>query len=328
MFKVLDFSEEGPVSGLDFSADQTFFFVGKNQSRAEANSLLLFRVSSHEFSSPDLVLSRPPIFSIKAFNLSHRVAFSDEEGVKIWNWKSNRLESFLLNGENISNIDISNDDKYILSSGMETRVWEISDQSISWQLMDYNAFELTESIDVSQFSREFTYRQFDSSIFSYVNQPAFGVFVNGNSFIIGGINSGKLHIGNSTNLDWSSEIEGGPLQIYSGAIGCNNSILAIASKLPRGTFVWNLHSKQRVFCERFNEEYEGITSIAVHPSKPIIALGSLVGFVSVRNLLLDHYLFLEKIHEGPTRILNFSPNGDLLASGGEDGRVVVLRVQN
>jgi WD40 repeat protein len=65
-----------------------------------------------------------------------------------------------------------------------------------------------------------------------------------------------------------------------------------------------------------------------HPNGEYLATGSLVGFISIYRLQDGEIVFSEQIHEGRVWDLAFTPDGKKIISGGDDGVVSILELDN
>ena len=71
-----------------------------------------------------------------------------------------------------------------------------------------------------------------------------------------------------------------------------------------------------------------VKCVALSPDQTKLAWGEIGGEVALWNLAEDRLLFREKLHGNEVSDLTFSPDGQLIASGGADGAVRVRRAAN
>jgi len=109
------------------------------------------------------------------------------------------------------------------------------------------------------------------------------------------------------------QIEFSPIQNYVAAIDFYG----------RGLFVWDLKTGERHLPDIFNEVMSSVWSIRFDPAKPRLAVGYLRSFVSLFSVESGDELLSDSVHKGRVNDVAFSPSGDKLLSGAEDGSIVI-----
>lgn len=99
--------------------------------------------------------------------------------------------------------------------------------------------------------------------------------------------------------------------------------LAAISWFAEGSFLWNLKSGDQILPDIFEPEEEGHWSLRFHPKGDLVAVGTWVGYLEVIRLSDGEIMAIQQVHEGRLWDLAFTPGGEYLFSGGDDGMIYV-----
>jgi hypothetical protein len=95
----------------------------------------------------------------------------------------------------------------------------------------------------------------------------------------------------------------------------------------RGCLVWSADSGMpagSIFC---NIDQNNNTAQALHPTRDLIAYGTIAGYVVLIDLRNNAILYMEKLHDARIWDLSFSADGERLATAGDEGTIVVIELE-
>jgi WD40 repeat protein len=152
--------------------------------------------------------------------------------------------------------------------------------------------------------------------------PVVEMFEDGKIVIVNGHNKNMVQCFNIESNEITRDIKDGPLESICMSLGCKEQVLGISSKAPKGNWLWDLNTGQRILPDIFNDRIGGYTSICLHPTKKVLASGSFVGFVALQELTEGKFIFSERIHKSRVSQLLITEDG-VIFSCGEDGSVFI-----
>jgi hypothetical protein len=117
-----------------------------------------------------------------------------------------------------------------------------------------------------------------------------------------------------TGLDGAHAARFHPSGRYLSAIGWR----------AHGCGVWDLSTGEAVAKSFCNPGQENNWCLEFHPSRDVIAFGTLAGYVVLVDLLTDEYVYMEKLHDSRIWDLRFSRDGKTLVTAGDDGVIWLL----
>jgi WD40 repeat protein len=99
--------------------------------------------------------------------------------------------------------------------------------------------------------------------------------------------------------------------------------LAVIGWCYKGVYIWNVETGERVLTDFYNSETRCL-SFCFHPSGKYIATGVYAGYVIIRRISDGKKLFRQPLHSNRVWTLAFTPDGQKLITGANDGLVFVL----
>ncbi|MVT08329.1 WD40 repeat domain-containing protein [Chitinophaga tropicalis] len=191
---------------------------------------------------------------------------------------------------------------------------------------DYKAYEHTEGLSPELFKDYYRNSEWMVEA-SYGNLPAVATFCKDDSaVIITGNNDNKFSVYDIESGKLIEQYPGGVIQAQQIEIDSQEKHLFLISRMPYADLLWELPSMKRLLPQYLNEDYQGSSCFAFHPSGKYFAIGGAGGKVAFRDLDTGKFLMMEDIHEDEVNALQFSKDGKLLISGSDDGKVFITDI--
>jgi len=231
------------------------------------------------------------------------------------------LETYFEN-EGPGEIGISPSDDLLLLSGVNASILDINDFSEKWTLNEYSADIITKKINLKEL--DVSWKIDDVSINDpYVNNPAKIAFLPElNQFMIAGHNKGVLEVFDFQRFHKIKELKDCPIQVSKLVVDIECKYVAVAGLIPKGLFVWELKSGERIRPDYFNEEFGIVYSLGF--LKDQLITGSSGGYLEVFDLKEGKELFSQRIHKGAIRNICVSNVYNKIFSGGDDGAIFII----
>jgi len=108
------------------------------------------------------------------------------------------------------------------------------------------------------------------------------------------------------------------------AIALNDRWVAVIGRGMHGCGVWSRMTGTAAgdrFCKAGQNNN---TCQALHPSRPLVAYGTIAGYVVIVDLEANDILYMEKLHRTRLWDMAFSAAGEHLATAGDDGTINVI----
>jgi WD40 repeat protein len=312
---------KAPVLCLAYNSDQGILAVGQLSDSNKRPCLSLWNLSSRK--SIQLVEDniQGSIWAMSFDYTGRRLIYSDNTHLFILEVSSNRKQAIEGDHKRINSIVSSMKSPRVIVSGARTEVLNIETGEQLWNLTGYHGFDTTENLEIQELPHDWNI----SEQLNFKNAPAaVEILRTGEIILVGGHNKGTIEMIEISDGRLLKTIRPAPIQTYWMSLGCNETVLAVSSKIPYASFLWSLENGERILPDLFNERFGGYSSICLHSTKRLMASGSLVGFVSLRDLDNGNFLFSEQLHESRVSQIILSERTNTIFSGGEDGEVRII----
>lgn len=213
----------------------------------------------------------------------------------------------------------------LLVTGEEVSVFDKDDVEI-WNYNDYKSGEHTEGLPPELFVDYYKMPDWITTA-SYGNLPVAAAFYkNDSSVIITGHNDNKFAVYDLQSGERQEQYPGGVIQAQYMEIDRSGKYMFVIGRLPYADLLWELPDMRRLLPQYLNEDYEGSSCFCFHPSGRFFASGGIGGKISFISIATGKYLFQKDVHDGEVNALQFSGDGKLLISGGDDGKVFMTDI--
>lgn len=316
----LKMESQCPVLSLAYSSRRDILAVGQMGDAENNTTLGLWNPSKRKEIQ---VLERDAYKSILACCFDHRekyLLYSDNSQLFRFDIDSNQKQILKTENEKIERIVSAKSAPIVVVSGKFVEIFNIDSGNEIWRLDGYRKGTKTKELTISDLPKKW-----NSINLTFVNEAASVEISNDGEFIlIGGHNKGYVEELNINSKEVLNKIYPAPIQSYTMSLGCHETTLAVSSKIPYANFVWDLESGNRILPDIFNERFGGYSSLCLHPTRRLLASGSLVGFVALQNLEDGSFVFSEQLHNSRVSQVIFASDSNKIFSGGEDGTVQVI----
>jgi WD40 repeat protein len=301
---------ERAVNSIAFSGDSQLLAVAQESGDRDDSTLSLVEVKTGECVR---VIERTK----KHSNGVYRVVFDTKRNQLIYVSQTNgnfSLNRFELDSGDFQSLDTSKKamtqhglslDKtnhYLLVTGQPVKLWDLEiNQPV--QHIEIPVGEV-ESDDAN-------------------NAIVSAISPDGDYIAIGGIKPGSITIYDIKTGNLFKEYTGLFESVQQLEFNYTGKQIASVDLYGRGVFLWNTSNGKPLLTDLFNEQIALTWSIRFSPKKNYLALGHVNSYVVIYDLQDGSEIIADKLHEGRVYDVCFSPNGKLLASCGEDGKVVV-----
>lgn len=321
--EALSTPNKSPILSLAYSSRLKMLAIGQMGNSVKIPSLSLWRSSNRKVASATDTDAYGNIWAICFDFRDKYLIFSNNSKLFCLDIESKQKRELKIDNGQIRTLISSKTSPRVIVSGKHVEVLDIDTGKSIWKSKGYEAGTLTKDLQIQGLPPEWT-RVGDK--LSFVNEPAtIAMFSNGEAMLIGGHNKGNIEQVEVGTDRVVKTISPAPLQAYMMSLGCNETVLAVSSKIPYANFVWELDSGKRMAPEIFNERFGGYSSLCLHSTERLMASGSLVGFVSVQDLDSGGFAFSERLHSGRVSQVLFTDKATIY-SGGDDGEVRIVDV--
>lgn len=220
----------------------------------------------------------------------------------------------------VRRLRFGSDGTRLLVCGRRTELREVATGRTLWHLSGYDGWGLARRPpDVEHCWPE-------TPPAGYSLQPALADLLDDGSIAVTGHNHPSITVFDPLPLETSRKIPCGPLQSWDLLTVEDDNFLAVAGRIPRGLWLWNLVSGERRVPEIFDGSHEGIVALTMHRNSECLLVGTSTGYVSAYELETGRLVNSEQRHAGSVQAILVDGNGAVI-SGGDDGRVVFSRVE-
>jgi WD40 repeat protein len=312
----LPIAYKSPVLSLAYSSSRQMLAIGQMESSKGNATLCLWDTKKEVVRIVEDVFNN--VGAVCFDNRDKFLFYSDQGKLVRYDIDSRQKQEFEIDNEKITKI-IPSKSKRMVVSGKYVQVLDIDTGKSIWKSEEYEAGSKTKNLELEGLPAEWK-----SSKLTHYNEAAVvEIFSDGKTILVGGHNKGNIEEIDVESGKVLRKIFPAPVQAYSMSLGCNESVLAVSSKIPYANFVWALESAQRMLPEIFNERFGGYSSLYLHPTERLMVSGSLVGFVSVQNLENGKFLFSKKLHDARVSQVLFSDKSNTVFSASDDGEVKI-----
>ncbi|MET7934186.1 hypothetical protein [Streptomyces sp. NPDC005322] len=126
--------------------------------------------------------------------------------------------------------------------------------------------------------------------------------------------------------DPSATLSGAPERLRRLEFGPDGRYLVAVDAYAKRTVVWRSGETEPHLPDIFGENADDHWSVAFHPDGEHCAMGMLFGYINLYRLSDGELLDSRQQHAGRVNTLTFSPDGSLLLSGGDDGKLLAWPV--
>jgi WD40 repeat protein len=313
---------KSPVFCIAHSPTHKLLAVGQMGDNVENASLSLW---DYEKGKQVDIIEKAPFQNINSvcFDYSEKyLVYTANDKLIRYDISNHKKLAFPDTIKNISKI-VSSETPAMIVSGKTTCVLSVDSMETTWRLPEYTGGVNIAGAETSGFPEEWRMKISEKKLDYTTGQAIVEIFGNGETVIIGGHNQSRIQLLNTRSNEIIKEIPDGPLLGNCMSLGCQESILAVSSRIPDANFLWELKSGKRILPDIFNVRFGGYPSVCVHPTKKFIATGSLVGYVSLQNLDDGKFFYSEKLHTNKVNQVVLSNEG-IIFSGSDDGEVKII----
>ena len=223
--------------------------------------------------------------------------YSDNHSLFIYDIVSGEKRTLITDNGKIARIVSSTMVSRVAVSGKRVMVLDIDTEEVVWSLAGYEAQDDPACVEI---------------------------FRNGRGVLVSGHNKATIEQIAVDSGAVIRTIAPAPTEVGGMSLGCNERVIVVSSRVPRGNFAWELEGGQRILPSVFNEQFGNSPSLCLHATERLLAMGALAGFVSLQPLDKIELAFHEKLHEGRVNQVIFGDDAKLFYSGGDDGTVKII----
>ncbi len=209
-----------------------------------------------------------------------------------------------------------------LCLGRYLEVWNIEADELLFRLDDYESFQVVEA---GKLPRSLSWSVKSNMPDSFVSEPPAACFSakSDHKIYYAGVNKSKIFSLDMKTKKSKTLINDGVLQAREIKVSKGDKYLAVSSRYPQGDFVWKVDTGERVAESLINDKYGSASAIDFHPSGTMLALGSIVGFLTIVDLQKEEVIFSEKIHDTGINQVRFSESGSSVMTAANDGKLII-----
>lgn len=312
---------KGGVSAFDVSHDGKFLAVAQHGLKKNDALLSLLDASTYKL-----------LGVLEKFdeNSLHALAF-DKDGHLLYS-KDNYAVHVLdvQTGETVNSVNTRYNRGIIasryshkaISLGSYLEVFDVDREELLFRLDGYEAFQITEP---GKISGNVSWLDKKPNFDSFIAAPPVACFStqNDNRVYFTGVNTTSIIGVDLETRQTETLIPDGVLQAKEIKISSADRYLAVSSQMPQGDFVWEIPSGKRVAPSLISDKYRSSSAFGFHPTAPVLASGSRVGYLTIIDLEKEEILYSENIHGAAINQVQFIENGARVLTAGSDGKLKV-----
>ena len=204
-------------------------------------------------------------------------------------------------------------------------VFDPQQDKVIWTYDHYKAVGSTNELTPEQVKDYPSLASYVKGVF-YGNRPAVAVFCEDDTKVmITGNNENKFSVYDLASGNVTAQYPGGVLQADHLITDKAEKYLYVISRMPNADLLWDTKSMERISTKYLNDTHSSSTAVNIHPSSKLIATGYKIGIVSLTDFE-KQFLLNERLHKKSVNALDFSKDGNLLISGGSDGKVILTDI--
>lgn len=302
--KTIKLTNRNPIQTLDISPDGKQLVIGQQGDYFGNANLTLWGIKEMQLLAE---IEKIKFTSIQSAHFTSDgktlVYVKSTEDICIYNLETQEHLDTRLNTANVVWLAPAKKSHRLVTSGIVTEVWDTESLERVWTMPEYVALPALNL------------------------RPAIAdITPDGTQVAVAGRNTSQILIYDLDKDEVTRKLEDGPVQAQWASFEPKLRYFAVIGSLSRGIFVWNIDSGERHLPDIFSSEFDGYWSLGFHPNGEYLAMGTLVGYVSIFRLSDGEIIVSQKAHEGRVWDLGFSPDGKKLISGGDDGIVSILEL--
>jgi WD domain, G-beta repeat len=144
------------------------------------------------------------------------------------------------------------------------------------------------------------------------------------TFAVGGSGDRTVLVHSMADGGVTATLTGAPARLRWLGFGPSGGYVVAADVYAKSTVVWRSGETQPHLPDVFGEEQ--YVSVAFHPDGEHCAMGMWSGYVDVYRLSDGELIDSQQLHTGQVRAMAFTPDGSILLSGGDDGKLLARNV--
>lgn len=189
-------------------------------------------------------------------------------------------------------------------AGTFTEVWDVEHCEKLWQLPEYTTLK------------------YENKVPALVD-----ISSDGSMLVIGGNNTNQILIYSLEQNTVIKTLSGSLLQAEWISLSPDLRHLTLGTYI-NGVFICNIETRKKVLLDQYNSETSGCFCFCFHPSGNFFATGRFTGYVTIERISDGELILMEPLHQGRVWCIAFTPDGKKLISGGDDGIISILDLQD
>jgi len=300
--QTITLNNPNPVLTLDISPDGEQLVLGQQGDYVGNANLSLWRLRERQLVAEIEKIKLTSIESARfTFDGKILVYVKSAEDVCLYNFETEQHLDTRINTANVIWLAPAKKSNRLVTAGIVTEVWDTERLERIWTEPEYVALPALNL------------------------KPAVAdITPDGTKVAVAGKNTSQIVIYDLDQDEVTQKLEDGPVQAHWARFGPDLYYFAAIGALSKGIFIWNLESGERHLPDMFNSEFDGYWSLCFHPNGKYLAVGTLVGYLSIFRLSDGEMIVSQKAHEGRVWDLAFTPDGKKLISGGDDGIASIM----
>jgi WD40 repeat protein len=304
--KTITLINENPILTLDISPNGEQLVIGQQGDYFGNANLTLWSLKETQLIAEIEKIKFTSIESARFTGDGKKLVYvKSVEDVCLYNIETQEHLNASLKTENVAWLATSKKSHRLVTAGIVTEVWDMERLERVWTLPKYRALP-----------------DFDL-------KPAVAdITPDGTRIAVASKEPSQILIYDIDKNEVTRKLEEAPVQAHWASFGPDLRYFAVIGELAQGIFVWELETGERHLPHIFSSEFDGYWSLCFHPNGEYLAVGTLVGYVSLFRLSTGEIIVSQKVHEGRVWDLAFTPDGKKLISGGDDGIASILELNN
>lgn len=302
--QIITLNNRNPILTLDVSPDGGLLIIGQQGDYFGNANLTLWSMEEMQLLAE---IEKIKYFPLESARFTHDgnslVYVKSARNVCLYNLETQEHLDTCLNTANVVWLAPAKKSNRLVTAGIVTEVWDMERLYRVWTMSDYVALQALN-----------------------IRPAVADITPDGTKVAVAGKNISQISIYDIDKDEVIRKLEDGPVQAHWAKLGPDLRYFAVIGVFSQGIFLWNLESGERHLPHIFSSEFDGYWSLCFHPKGKYLAVGTLVGYVSIFRLSDGKTIVSKKVHEGRVWDLTFTPDGKKLVSGGDDGIVSILEL--
>ena len=265
----LPLTDKGPVLSLAYSERLRLLAIGQMGDSSGRPCLTLWDPYKRKRIT---VVEKEAYRNIWAICFDYRdkyLVYSDNHNLFRYDISSGEKRMLKIDNGKIARIVSSKSAPRMIVSGKQVLVLDIDTEEIFWKLDSYEDLAKTDDLEIKGLPAEWDV----PDKLSYFNEPACTeIFGDGKNVLVSGHNKGNIEQIEVDTRKVVRTIFPAPVQAAWMSLGCNETVVAVSSRLPRANFLWELETGQRILPETFNEQSGSSSCLCLHSKERLLAI--------------------------------------------------------